>query len=1003
MSESDNTKELDNYGVWVKKPPRTVSSDETLSNEIAPSGTEIKNADTGDNKMEDIDIDSFMDGADFSDSSSGESAPAPEKKTTSPDGTEEVSLDEFLDGGVFESDDGGSAASEKSEQESKSLKQAENQPAPAVSENDFSASNDITVTDSNPASSSDDSPLDIDLSFDDAPADSSSQGSSEPQFETIDSPASSSSGLTANSSSGSDDGTENVDLSEFGFDIDAPESSADEKPAVPETKEEPAPAETNSDGTENVDLSEFGFDINAPEPSADEKPAASETKTEEAPAAKSEQENADKTQDHKVDENGMEEVSLDDFDFDINAEEGASNSAEEPQKAEEPKLEAEIPAETKNEDTDDIKLDTSAKNPVEDSDLDSLSLDASSDASPAPELPESDGIEMNVKADDDMEIAPETSNEEDPDKNFKIDDDDFDLDSIMDSIEDENGGKVSLASKDDVVKDIDDVTIEEPKTTPENIDDLNLNSAPADEIPDSFDEETASLFADEPKSEEDSDKTVAETTEPAPTDVVEQSEPVFEETSVDLSELPDEIPEIPEDEQKTENKETQTAQASNSDNNIEETSNPFTLPPDDAFVPSKEENSKENENSADEKIAAATAGKDDEIASSTNTILSQIVSELASLKSEISGLKNEFDELKAKESSAQETPAKASDEENTGFFSGNEDDDTIALSVDELDNILNSAEMVNDDDKESDSSDKINEEPAETKNESSELEENISDNSDDLLPDYTDDDAEGTQKDIFIPKAEEIEEAQSQIDFGNTDESENSEPESDKAAENSSDSAANDDDFSIGDFSFDDDSGNTKSEAADEIQPAEELSDEMVQSIESSNSITSDNSAANDIPASDEKSEDSDSTVDEPFEFGQTPSADEEFKEPVPQDEENTTEPASEPKDAENDNISISNEELNNLLAPDPTIEESLTDENLNYLAADKGIDGNETETTDETSSIPGNLKKEIKSVLSYMDQLLENLPEDKIAEFAQSEQFETYKKLFKELGLDKQ
>ena len=52
------------------------------------------------------------------------------------------------------------------------------------------------------------------------------------------------------------------------------------------------------------------------------------------------------------------------------------------------------------------------------------------------------------------------------------------------------------------------------------------------------------------------------------------------------------------------------------------------------------------------------------------------------------------------------------------------------------------------------------------------------------------------------------------------------------------------------------------------------------------------------------------------------------------------------------------------------------------------------------TESISGDLREEIKSVLSYMDQLLESLPEDKITEFAQSEQFETYKKLFKELGL---
>ena len=27
MSDSDKTNELDNYGVWVKKPPRTVSSE----------------------------------------------------------------------------------------------------------------------------------------------------------------------------------------------------------------------------------------------------------------------------------------------------------------------------------------------------------------------------------------------------------------------------------------------------------------------------------------------------------------------------------------------------------------------------------------------------------------------------------------------------------------------------------------------------------------------------------------------------------------------------------------------------------------------------------------------------------------------------------------------------------------------------------------------------------------------------------------------------------------
>jgi len=53
-----------------------------------------------------------------------------------------------------------------------------------------------------------------------------------------------------------------------------------------------------------------------------------------------------------------------------------------------------------------------------------------------------------------------------------------------------------------------------------------------------------------------------------------------------------------------------------------------------------------------------------------------------------------------------------------------------------------------------------------------------------------------------------------------------------------------------------------------------------------------------------------------------------------------------------------------------------------------------------EDIDIPANFKSELKSVLSYMDRLLESLPEDKIEEFAKSEYFDSYKKIFKELGL---
>jgi pilus assembly protein FimV len=51
-------------------------------------------------------------------------------------------------------------------------------------------------------------------------------------------------------------------------------------------------------------------------------------------------------------------------------------------------------------------------------------------------------------------------------------------------------------------------------------------------------------------------------------------------------------------------------------------------------------------------------------------------------------------------------------------------------------------------------------------------------------------------------------------------------------------------------------------------------------------------------------------------------------------------------------------------------------------------------------AAIPDNLKDEIRTVLQYMDHLLEALPDEKIQEFAKSDYFVMYKKLFEDLGL---
>lgn len=48
----------------------------------------------------------------------------------------------------------------------------------------------------------------------------------------------------------------------------------------------------------------------------------------------------------------------------------------------------------------------------------------------------------------------------------------------------------------------------------------------------------------------------------------------------------------------------------------------------------------------------------------------------------------------------------------------------------------------------------------------------------------------------------------------------------------------------------------------------------------------------------------------------------------------------------------------------------------------------------------PKELKDQVKLVLSYLDQLLDSLPEEKIKEFAESKTFEIYRKLFEELKI---
>jgi hypothetical protein len=87
-----------------------------------------------------------------------------------------------------------------------------------------------------------------------------------------------------------------------------------------------------------------------------------------------------------------------------------------------------------------------------------------------------------------------------------------------------------------------------------------------------------------------------------------------------------------------------------------------------------------------------------------------------------------------------------------------------------------------------------------------------------------------------------------------------------------------------------------------------------------------------------------------------------------------------------------------------------IPDEHSSEIAAETEAEDTSTNTeaapliesapTDSDKQIPDKLKHDVKSVLLYLDQLLASLPEEKIEEFASSEYYDTYKRLFDDLGL---
>lgn len=512
--------------------------------------------------------------------------------------------------------------------------------------------------------------------------------------------------------------------------------------------------------------------------------------------------------------------------------------------------------------------------------------------------------EETISLEPEEEQSFESEPQETETSEASADDDDFDLDSILDNITDETTGDTVSIS------DVGGSSAEPVETAPER------------------------EIIDEPK-EAVSENTVSETKPSAqPVEITPESE-IIDEPKADAADL--------------------------TEKEVEETEIPDTFDEEAAsFLENDDEKVAEVADSITAPILDEGELETEKPSTQMTAIFSQIVTELSSLKNEIASLKNEFETLK-NEKQPGNLKLESNDSENEGFFSNSDEEDTIALSKDEMDNILNTADIAQ------------AEETDEDKKKETESEK-----------------TKETQDNISEPEELSSEEPEFKEEPEAAEKTENLFGSADDVADISDEDILSDDDFAM---EFE----NAQTENTEEPPTLDDVDYTNI-------------SKENDLP-----------------EEISVPKNDDILVESSPTD-------LLETKDSENktENASDSfNEDPFELSAVEPSISETLTDEKLDYLSkAPEESEQNEnseellelpeseeTEATEkvepetlqevkeepetkESKDISDNLKSEIKSVLSYMDQLLENLPENKIAEFAQSEQFDTYKKLFKELGL---
>ncbi len=373
-------------------------------------------------------------------------------------------------------------------------------------------------------------------------------------------------------------------------------------------------------------------------------------------------------------------------------------------------------------------------------------------------------------------------------------------------------------------------------------------------------------------------------------------------------------------------------------------------------------------------IETADSSENIETSDVASEILKKIEQELLAIKNELHDVKKELSTLRPESVIEPVNEEQISADDESGFFEEDEDE-TIALTGDELDNILNTADITEEAGSESESPEEViqiddSAEESDTGN--------LLIDTEDIITIEEDVDLETVQNEEVLFEDLEAEDL-SDLETVIIDEEINPDLTEDLLEEEIIERDDTNKDIIVSDeseiISEDIDFESVEETIDDDILVLEDLDTEEL--IEHEIEI-----------------------IDEDIEL--------ESIEEIPEEEEivlddlDTEELTSDLRESVDLSKDIDIEEIN-----ETNLEiESLEDESLPVVASEPDatsiIDMELPEMQDEgLTELSPQLKTEIKSVLSYMDQLLESLPEEKIDEFANSEHYEVYKKLFEELGLN--